>query len=40
MHVRRVDAAGLKEADSGADTKAGKDRECFDVLGEVSIQHL
>jgi hypothetical protein len=37
VYVRRVDSAGLEEADSGADTKAGKDGEFLDVLEQELV---
>jgi hypothetical protein len=40
VHVRRVDTTGLKEAYSGADTKASKNWKGTDVLVEKLVRLL
>jgi hypothetical protein len=37
VHVRGVDAAGVEEAEGGADAETGEDGEGFDVLVGVRI---
>jgi hypothetical protein len=38
--VRGVDAAGLEEAESGADAEVGEDGEGFDILEMVLVMVL